>query len=220
MGLEAPAHFDNPSGAPVFGGDVALAHYRRILDFGCGCGRLARQLLLQRVAIPERYLGLDLHAPSIEWCKNNLVRPGFEFRHLNAYNIALNSAGRERVDLGIDEQFTFINAHSVFTHILESNIEFYFEQCTRRLSPLGLLRSTWFLFDKTAFPMMQPFQNCLYVNPDDPTNATIYDAGFVRTLFSNHGLRIIRATPPGIRGHQWALYAERGHGAHAPFHVG
>jgi SAM-dependent methyltransferase len=220
VGLESTEHFENPNGALVFGEDIAPANYRRVLDFGCGCGRLARQLLLQQACMPERFLGLDLHPPSIEWCQAYLGGGGFEFRHLDAYNVALNPGGRALVDFGVDEQFTLINAHSVFTHIIEPHVEFYLEQCARRLSPLGVLRSTWFLFDKAGFPMMKPFQNCLYVNPGDPTNATIYDAAFVRTLFSNQGLCITRATPPAVRGHQWVLYAERGYGAHAPFQAG
>jgi len=80
-----------------------------------------------------------------------------------------------------------------------------------------VLRTTWFLFDKVGFPMMQSFQNCLYINPDDLTNACIYDVGFVRELFSRHGLTITRADTPRIRGHQWLLYARRGSEPHVAF---
>jgi SAM-dependent methyltransferase len=213
--LESAEHFDNPTGELIFGQLVPPANYRAVLDFGCGCGRLARQMLQQRT-VPERFVGLDLHAPSIEWCQSNLTQPGFQFRHLNAYNVALNPSGERQVGFGVEGHFTLINAHSVFTHILEPDLEFYFEQCARRLSPLGVFRSTWFLFDKAAFPMMASFQNCLYINAEDPTNAAIYDLNFVRRLFSSFGLRIAHATPPAVRGHQWMLLAERGTGAHAP----
>jgi len=138
-------------------------------------------------------------------------------RHLDTHNAGLNPTGRTLVDFGTEEQFTLINAHSVFTHIVEPNLEFYFDQCARRLSPLGVLRSTWFMFDKGAFPMMQPFQNCLYINPDDPTNATIYDAQFIRSLFARHGLRIARAVTPAVSGHQWVIFAERGIAPHVAF---
>lgn len=217
VGHEGTDHFENPHGVLAFGADVPAANYRRVLDFGCGCGRIARQMLLQREIVPERFLGIDLYQPSIEWCQGNLTRPGFEFRHLNAHNIGLNPYGVRHAYIGTDEQFTLINAHSVFTHIVEPDLEFYFEQCVRALSHDGILRTTWFLFDKINFPMMQEFQNCLYINPDDPTNAAIYDVEFVRQLFARHGLTITAAHPPGIRGHQWLLYAQRGAGAHVAF---
>ena len=45
--------------------------YRSFFDFGCGCGRVARQLILQRPR-PELYVGIDLNAPLIQWCNDNL----------------------------------------------------------------------------------------------------------------------------------------------------
>ena len=57
--------------------------------------------------------------------------------------------------------------------------------------------------------MMQTFQNSLYINTDDPTNAVVYDKEFVRLLYDSCGLNIYRVDPPGIRGHQWLIYANR-----------
>ena len=42
-------------------------------------------------------------------------------------------------------------------------------------SPDGVAVTTWFLFDKANFPMMQEFQNALYISDFDPTNAVIFD---------------------------------------------
>ncbi len=217
VGHEGTEHFENPHGVLVFGEDVPEENYRSVLDFGCGCGRIARQMMLQRTAIPERYLGLDLYRPSVEWCQRYLRRSGFTFQHLNVRNVGLNPNGKQYVDFQVDEQFSLINAHSVFTHIIEPDLAFYFAQCVRRLDSGGVFRSTWFMFDKQHYPMMQTFQNCLYINPDDLTNAAIYDVGFVRDLFARHGLTIFKAKPPGIRGHQWLIYAERGDGRHVDF---
>jgi SAM-dependent methyltransferase len=218
VGIEGPEGFDNPTGGLVFGDDVPVELYRKVLDFGCGCGRIARQLLLQNVGVPENYLGVDLYKPSIDWCRANLQRPGFEFRHLNIWNAGFNPTGsRARVGLGPDTGFSLINAHSVFTHIIEDDIEFFFAECSRMLADDGVLRTTWFFFDKTNFPMMQTFQNSLYINTTDPTNAVIYDSTWVRELFARHNLAIERADPPTVRGHQWLLYARRGNGDHVAF---
>lgn len=212
VGVEDVAFFENPHRHNVFGEDVAPHLYRSVFDFGSGCGRIARQMILQQDNVPSRYLGIDLYQPSINWCNENLVpfAPQFEFRHLNVFNAGLNPEGEERLSLGLDEQFSLINAHSVFTHIVEEHIEFYFSQCANALTEGGVLRATWFLFDKTVFPMMQEFQNCLYINSNDPTNATIYDRSFVEALYNRHGLTLYRIHKPYVRGHQWLLYAIKG----------
>jgi len=55
--------------------------------------------------------------------------------------------------------------------------------------------------------MMQDFQNCLYINEKDVTNATIYDYRFIAKKYSDNGMTIYNIIPPGIRGHQWVLLA-------------
>jgi SAM-dependent methyltransferase len=85
VGPTDPAAFDNPSHGlvyPYLGAD----RYRRVFDFGCGCGRVARQLIQQRPR-PERYLGIDLHRGMVEWARTNLApaAPGFEFKHHRVY---------------------------------------------------------------------------------------------------------------------------------------
>ena len=44
---DRPGLFDNPDGKLVFPG-LDPKQYRSVLDFGCGCGRVARQLIQQR----------------------------------------------------------------------------------------------------------------------------------------------------------------------------
>ena len=91
--------FDNPDGKLVFNYVEFLqepAVYERVFDFGCGCGRIARQLMLQRPT-PQRYVGIDLHAGMIRWCQRNLQPAGlpFTFLHHNVYNANFN---REPID--------------------------------------------------------------------------------------------------------------------------
>jgi hypothetical protein len=60
IGTADLAAFDNPSGSLVY--DYIDSNlYEKVFDFGCGCGRVARQLLQQRPA-PKMYVGIDLHA--------------------------------------------------------------------------------------------------------------------------------------------------------------
>jgi trans-aconitate methyltransferase len=70
VGPTNEAAFDNPSGDPIH--QIAESNFDTVLDFGCGCGRLARQMIQQRVR-PRNYLGIDLHAGMIRWCRENLA---------------------------------------------------------------------------------------------------------------------------------------------------
>lgn len=221
VGDESTTHFENPYGVLAFSDQVDGKKYERVFDFGCGCGRVARQMLLQKENIPTYYLGVDLFLPSIEWCQQNLTRvnANFEFKHVNVFNVMLNPAGVEQECLPSSEKFSLLNAHSVFTHIVERNIQFYFEECVRLLEPSAIMRATWFLFDKQYFPMMQEFQNCLYINSDDCTNATIYDVEFVRALYKKSGQRIVDVKRPGIRGHQWIIYSSNEEGPDVEFPI-
>lgn len=200
--------FDNPDGAPIFGADVPPEAYDAVFDFGCGCGRLARQLIQQRPR-PRRYVGIDLHAGMIEWCRRHLAAhaPGFEFHHHDVHNLGLNPTGQ-----GLTQPFPvpdrwagLVIAWSVFTHVGEAQARFYLGEVARVLRPGGCLLSTWFLFDKRDFPMMQSFQNTLFINDVDPTNAVIFDRDWLRRSAREAGLGVSAVTPPSVRGYQWKL---------------
>lgn len=211
VGPTDPASFDNGAGTPLFD-EVNLDAYAAVLDFGCGCGRLARQLLQQRVR-PERYLGFDRHAGMVAWCEANLspVRPSFEFQHHNVFHSHLNPGGApgHLPFPAEDEAFTLAIAWSVFTHLLEPDAEFYLREIGRVLNPSGVAVTTWFLFDKRDFPMMQLFQNALFINTADPTNAVIFDRDWLTARVRDAGLVMTRIVPPAIRGFQWVIHLER-----------
>ncbi len=221
VGVEDPRFFENPHGSLVFGDFIPGEKYERVFDFGCGCGRTARQMLLQNKHIPKKYYGVDLFRPSIDWCRDNLtkVNPDFTFHHLDAFNAQFNPRGPAQVSISTKDKFSLLNAHSVFTHIVERNLDFYFSECVRLLEPGAIMRATWFLFDKQYFPMMQDFQNCLYINDEDCTNATIYDLRFVQSLYEKYGQKIVDVKRPGIRGHQWVIISanEAGPSVEFPF---
>jgi SAM-dependent methyltransferase len=210
VGPTDTAEFDNPAGHEVLR-LYGNFDYRSVFDFGCGCGRLARQLL-QQTSPPQRYVGVDLNRSAVTWCQENLARPGFSFSHLDVANPQFNpSAANETAVFPVEDQtFTLAIAWSVFTHVVEAQADFYLGECARVLEVGARVVSTWFLFDKTIFPMMQETQNALYINPSDPTNAVIFDRNMVLALFAKHGLGVVSAFPPGIRGFQWVIVAEKG----------
>lgn len=213
--------FENPGGELLFP-EVPAALYDSVLDFGCGCGRIARMLIQQRHR-PQRYVGVDLHRGMIEWCRRSLTphAPGFEFHHHDTYNMAYNPDGsHEKQSLPVDDaSVSLFVAWSVFTHMTQESAEFYLSEVARVLRSDGMALTTWFLFDKGDFPMMHAFQDALFINDVDPTNAAIFDKGWLRTSAGKLGLTLVHIVPPNIRGFQWMVHLKKAEPGvdHVPF---
>ena len=70
-----------------------LAH-ERMLDLGCGVGRMAIPLT-QYLQDSALYHGVDVAAPCIAWCRQAItpVYPNFQFTHLDVAHALYNPAG-------------------------------------------------------------------------------------------------------------------------------
>ena len=192
-----PPRSTTPSASSIFGG--VEADYDSVLDFGCGCGRAARQLLQQTVP-PKRYLGVDIHAGMIAWDNENLAprHPGFTFKHHDVFAAGLNPGADKPLTLPLpadDADISMAVAISVFTHLLEEQAVHYLREMRRVLRDDGYLLATFFLFEKEGYPMMQDFQNALYINHVDPTNAVIFDRQWLQRTAREAGLVIEQRAP-------------------------
>ncbi len=215
VGPTEESFFDNPTGEPALP-DIDARYFEHVFDFGCGCGRVARRMIQQRVP-PRTYLGIDIHRGMVEWCQRHLTShaPSFRFEHFDAYNVGFNPQGSRSPQRfpATDGAYTLVNAWSVFTHILEPDVAHYLQEVRRVMTGDAMFLSTWFLTEKVYFPMMQEFQNALYINTNDPTNAVIFDRDWVRRSFAAAGLRLTAITPPRVRGFAWILIASSRPGA-------
>ena len=79
---------------------------KRVLDFGCGAGKVIRQFSAESAA--SEFWGCDIHGPSIEWMQQNLCPPFHAFQ-------CEETPGLSQAD----ESFDLIFALSVYTHITE-----------------------------------------------------------------------------------------------------
>lgn len=212
VGPTDPAAFDNPTGERIFA-SVPLEAYDSVFDFGCGCGRLARQLI-QQTPRPRSYLGVDLHLPLVDWAQTNLAphAEGFEFAHHDVRYDAWNP-GEDKPEIAPfptgDGSRSLVIGFSVFTHLIQTHAEYYLGEVARILAPGGVFYSTWFLFDKRLFPMMQDFQNALYINDLNPANAVIFDRGWLVCTAAANGLVLTGVEQPEVRGFQWFLTMQR-----------
>ncbi len=213
VGRPEPEAFDQPRGQPVF--DFPREQYELVLDFGCGCGRVARQLALAAAPMPKRYVGTDLHAGMIDWCNANLAPRlrNFSFVHQNVFNPGLNPDPElpRTAPLPVeDASVSLLVAVSVFTHLVQDQAEFYLDEVSRVLRPDGVMFATFFLFEKAYFPMMQDFQNALYINADDPSNAVLLDREWLIDALRSRGLGVRASLSPTVRGFHWDMQIARG----------
>ena len=190
--------------------DLSDDKYEMVFELGCGCGRLARRLLLQRTEV-KTYIGIDIHAGMLKWCRDNISKENqnFEFKKIDAFNVGLNPTGMQHpnpLPFPVESATaTLVIAFSIFTHLLQDQIADYLSECARVLSLGGLIRSTWFFFTKDNYPMMQNFQNCLYINTTDLTNAVIVDRNWFLEIASGCGLVVTNIVSPEMRGFQWTV---------------
>jgi len=218
VGPTADGAFDNPERDLVFGpldfaGLDGRESYRAIFDFGCGCGREARRLRMQ-LPPPERYVGLDTHRHMIAWCNENLAGDGFSFHHHDVWTSAPicspgNGPDRVRPLLPYGTGFSLINVHSVFTHLYADQVRYYLTDMAAMLGPRGVIRSTWFLFDRAWFPVLAPSQHALYVNEADPSHAVYFDWGFVVETAAQLGLTVVDTLWTEAPGFQSVVYLGR-----------
>jgi SAM-dependent methyltransferase len=191
------SYYSNADGSYIWGdltvGPLAAGQaYRRIFDFGCGCGREARRLLLQNTP-PQSYLGLDVSRIMIDWCQKNLSSPTVQFVHHDVYNVTYapdNARNRYLPISDLGNDFSLIEANSVFTHLHEDQARFYLSEMAKMLSDTGIIRATWFFFSKRFFPMMLEHQNTIFVDEHDTTKAVFFDWNFFINMIRSLGFRI------------------------------
>jgi SAM-dependent methyltransferase len=96
-----------------------------VLDWGCGCGRIARWLAPDVAANGGTFTGSDLNPRLTAWCAANL--PG---RYaVNGLRPPLDVA-----DAGAD----LVYAHSVLTHLTEETAKAWLAELVRVLKPAGV----------------------------------------------------------------------------------
>ncbi len=103
-----------------------LASYSPVLDFGCGCGRLARYFK----GHPGQVHGCDIDARHVEWVRGHLP-----------FVTAVNTQPNQPLPYA-DNTFDLIIAISVFTHLNEASQDLMLAELARIARPGGTLLLT------------------------------------------------------------------------------
>lgn len=124
----------------------------RVLDVGCGIGRMAIPLT-QYLRPPGSYDGFDVVKAGIEWCRDKITPryPHFRFRHVSIRNQHYTpDSGIRPTDFRFpyrSRTFDFVFLTSVFTHMLPPDMEHYLDEIVRVLKPTGRCLITMFLLN-------------------------------------------------------------------------
>lgn len=197
IGVEFLRHFVSLGG---------LRPNERVLDIGCGIGRMALPLTLYLDPESGSYEGVDIVAEGIAWCQRAISRayPNFRFRHLDLRNELYNpngsgSAASVRFPFK-DGSFDFIIMTSVLTHLGAAEMAAYAAECGRLLAANGRCFVTAFLMNDHArrdlaqgrgrigFKHDDPGPEFQGV-PDAPMAAVAFEENFLLAAFRRAGLR-------------------------------
>ena len=177
----------------------------RVLDVGCGIGRMAIPLT-DYLSQGGEYYGFDIVDKGIQWCRNRITSKfnNFTFQHSDVYNKYYNPKGKVLArDFRFpfeDDFFDFVFLTSVFTHMLPVDLENYLVEISRTLKNGGKCLITFFILNEESKRLLRSglstlhfsyeIEGCLTINKKTPEDAVAYKESFVLELFERHGLEI------------------------------
>jgi SAM-dependent methyltransferase len=184
----------------------------RVLEIGCGIGRMA--LPLTQYLSDGTYDGMDVVADGITWCGQNItpVYPAFRFHHMDVANDLYNPAGRiesTAVTLPFaDQSFDFVLLTSVLTHLQAAETLAYAWDISRLLRPGGRCFLSLFLMNDSAREGLRAGDRRLDFKPDEdgptwlanpeiPSAAVAHDEKFLIDMFASVGLKPAKPTVYG-----------------------
>lgn len=184
---------------------AGLGPGEKVLDVGCGIGRMAAPLTTF-LNDDGSYEGFDIVEDGIKWCKEKITPkyPNFHFQLADVYNQNYNAEGTQRAS---DYQFPFasetfdlIFLTSVFTHMLPQDLEHYLGEVARVLKRKGRCLITYFLRNEQSTKLMIAKKSMLdfehhyedYGIQDlaMPESAGCYDEKFILGLYRKFGLAV------------------------------
>jgi SAM-dependent methyltransferase len=176
--------------AEIFGKYIELKD-KRILDWGCGPGRVIRHLP-EVIGNNCEYFATDYNEESISWCRQNLL--GIHFNN-NSLEAKLPYK---------DNTFDVIYGISIFTHLSEKLHYQWYDELFRILRPGGIMYLTThgdnFKVKLTGKEIKDFEEGHLivrgYAKEGHRTFAAFQPAGFMLKLF--HNVRVLEhiETPP------------------------
>ena len=193
-----------------------LQKSHKILDVGCGSGRMA-SAIGEHFSFKNSYVGFDIIKKYTDFCHSQISKThsNYKFFHFDIFNKRYNPKGTitsQEFDFPVAPgSIDFCIATAVFTHLLPLDLKSYIHQASKSLTKGGTLFATFFLTgvgvsenllkNKPRFNFSHQYEPfCSVYLPDDPEKAVSYDKQFIETLLINEGLGEIDCLLGGWRG--------------------
>ena len=177
----------------------------KVLDVGCGIGRMAIPLT-RYLRPPGGYTGFDIVSGGISWCRNNISTryPHFAFAHADVFNKHYNPEGKLKASEyrfpSEDGTQDFVFLTSVFTHMLPPDVNHYLDEIARVLKPGGRCMCTFFLINseslagitsaRSEFTFASQPGGYYVLHATDPEAAVAFEESVIRRLFEERQLTI------------------------------
>ena len=178
----------------------------RLLDLGCGYGRLAYGL--EESGFRGHYVGVDILPKHIQWCEANIQAkmPNYRFQHLDIQNDRYNPKGQYAAEDAPFEfgtgSFEFVSLFSVFTHMYEAEIRNYLSNIYEVLVEGGRCLCTFFIYDEQRLPRLTNpnlklsmihvlNDHTRFHDADDPLYAIAFERGYLEDLVNRLGFTCV-----------------------------
>ena len=177
----------------------------KILDVGCGIGRLAVPLTkyLNKDGI---YVGFDIVEFGINWCKKNITSkyPNFHFLFVDLkndlYNLSTNKEAKDFEFPYPKDYFDTVVLTSVFTHMMPLDVKQYLKQIFLVLKSGGKCLATFFIINeevkrnmnekKSNFVFSHSYDGYYLMDSSVKEANVAFDEEYLRTMIKDCGLSI------------------------------
>lgn len=175
---------------------LGMAADSRVMDLGCGYGRLPIGIL-ERIGEIRHYQGIDVMKPAIDWCNRYIHQrhPNFHFLHTDVSNRRYNPAGEEitsEYHLPFEAQsFDLIYLYSVFSHMEAPDLRIYLKEFSRLLPVSGKVFLTAFVEENVPDATVNPegYRGHKWSNA---LHCVRFNKAFFESLLQEHGFRVER----------------------------
>jgi|GEM_PF-542002 len=172
---------------------VQLTNRTRIVDVGCGLGRLAIGLV--REGRDVQYVGIDSQKRFIRWCARYIQRahPNFRFVHINVENERYNPRGEkigENFRLPIaDGDADVVYLWGVLTNMAPEHMLIYVSETSRMLRKGGSAFLTAFAEKEVPTSSVNPNAYVSYPCVG-PLHVVRYEGSYLHSVFASQSLSV------------------------------
>lgn len=184
----------------------------RVLDIGCGQGRLA--IGLARIIGELPYIGLDVDEWSIRWCQKHIhsSHPSYTFERINVFNERYNRLAAAQPDtfrFGLkNESVDLAYLYSVFSHMEERDMRAYLSEIHRMLTENGNLFFTTFVEENVEDFSINP-PGYIFQKNSGALHVVRFRKNYLLEIVESAGFEIIGFSHGTEADEQSAIYAKK-----------